>query len=62
MQCKPFHTDNQKVIDFLAGQRMIDGMLPAEFDLTGVELPSPKAGSYLRNRCMYLNVDIKGVR
>ena len=62
MQCKPFHADNQKVIDFLANQRMIDGMLPAEFDLTGVELPSPKAGSYLRNRCMHLNVDLKGVR
>lgn len=48
--------------DKLVDQRMIDGMLPAEFDLTGVELPSPKAGSYLRNWCMYLNVDLKGVR
>lgn len=61
MQCKPFHVNNQIVIDFLADHGMIDNLLPEEFDLTGVEIPSPKAGSYLRNRCLHLGVKLKGV-
>lgn len=66
MQCKPFATDNQNVIDFIREYYAntiydIKNYLPLEFDLTGVDVPSAKAGSYLRNRCSILGVVLKGV-
>ncbi|RKI43147.1 hypothetical protein D7V86_01380 [bacterium D16-51] len=61
MYSKPFHADNQKVVDFIAKRYNLDDYLPKYLDLTGVEIPSPKAGSYLRNRCMKLGIGLKGV-
>lgn len=61
MQCKPFSSDNQRVIDFLREQSLLDGYVPEELDLTDTVIPSPKAGSYLRNRCRNLGITLKGV-
>ena len=60
MECKPFSTDNQKIMDY----RLTDGLcleLPSSIDLTNCQLPSAKAGSYLRNRCMHLGIALEGV-
>lgn len=60
MECKPFSTDNQKIMDY----RLTDGLcleLPNSIDLTNCQIPSAKAGSYLRNRCMHLGIALEGV-
>lgn len=61
MQCMPFADDNQRVVDFLMKNSMLQDYLPKALDLTEYEVPSPKAGSYLRNRCRNLGIDLKGV-
>lgn len=61
MQSKPFCRDNQKVIDFITAHYNISNYLPDEIDLTGIQIPSLKAGSYLRNRCMNLGINLRGV-
>ena len=61
MQSQPFSKDNQKVIDYLSNRYDLKQFLPAKIDLTGVQVPSLKAGSYLRNRCMRLGIELKGV-
>ncbi len=61
MYSKPFHADNQKVINFVAKKYDLGQYLPKCLDLADVEIPSPKAGSYLRNRCMELGINLKGV-
>lgn len=61
MESKPFDPDNQKVVDFLLAEYDIAGFLPDSIDLTGIKIPSAKAGSYLRNRCMKLGIGLKGV-
>ena len=60
MECKPFSIDNQKIMDY----RLTDGLrlkLPDKIDLSECEIPSAKAGSYLRNRCMHLGIILEGV-
>ena len=61
MECKPFHKNNQKTIDFLKTRLDIGDFVPEILDLTGVKIPSAKAGSYLRNRCRNLHITLKGV-
>ena len=59
MQAKPFSSNNQLITDFVLENTNI--ALPKEIDLSGIEVPSPKAGSYLRNRCLRIGIDLKGV-
>lgn len=59
MRCQPFSIDNTEIITAL--QPRLDRFLPDRIDLSGVQIPSTKAGSYLRNRCRFLNVDLIGV-
>lgn len=61
MQSQPFSKDNQKVIDYLSSRYDLKQFLPDKIDLTGIQVPSLKAGSYLRNRCMHLGIELKGV-
>lgn len=61
MQSQPFSRDNQEVIDYLSGRYDLKQFLPFTIDLTGVKVPSLKAGSYLHNRCMQLGIELKGV-
>lgn len=61
MQCKPFNSSNQKVIDWLKNQYDLQKFFNGILDLTGCKIPSPKAGSYLRNRCMNLGLELIGV-
>ncbi|RKI29903.1 hypothetical protein D7V82_04865 [bacterium 1xD8-6] len=61
MYSKPFHIDNQKVIDYLAKRYHIGEYVPRHLDLSGVKIPSSKAGSYLRNRCSLLGIHLEGV-
>lgn len=61
MQCKPFNRDNQKVIDWLKDQYDLQQFFNGAIDLTECEIPSAKAGSYLRNRCRYLGLELIGV-
>lgn len=59
MRCQPFGIDNTEIITAL--RPGLERFLPGKIDLTGVQLPSVKAGSYLRNRCSFLGVDLIGV-
>ena len=61
MECKPFDADNQKVIDFLDSRYDFHRYLPEKLDLSDCEIPTSKAGSYLRNRCRKLGIDLEGV-
>lgn len=61
MYSKPFNRDNQKVIDFIMKKYNIASYLPDTLDLSSVEIPSAKAGSYLRNRCIKLGIGLMGV-
>lgn len=61
MQCKPFSANNQKLIDWLSKQYDLRKFFHGSLDLSRCEIPSPKAGSYLRNRCMALGIELKGV-
>lgn len=61
MYSKPFDRDNQKVINFVSERYNLSDYLPKTLDLSGTEIPSAKAGSYLRNRCMKLGIELKGV-
>lgn len=59
MICKPFSADNQIITDWVLHEYKVK--LPSHFSLTGCVIPSTKAGSYLRNRCMKLGIDLGGV-
>lgn len=61
MEAKPFSPDNQEVIDFLQDNYDIKRYLPKTFDLSHCQIPSPKASSYLLNRCHQLNITLQGV-
>lgn len=61
MYSKPFHINNQKTVDYVAKRYNITAYLPKQLQLSGVEIPSAKAGSYLRNRCMQLGINLEGV-
>ena len=61
MQCKPFASDNQELMNFLVKEYDINQYIPPKLDLSEYEIPSPKAGSYLRNRCLQLGIKLKGV-
>lgn len=60
MQSKPFSRDNQKIVDFIL-TRGATALLPATIDLSSVQIPSAKAGSYIRNRCSILGIELHGV-
>lgn len=62
MESKPFSPDNQDIINYLSKNYVIDKYLPKILDLSHCEIPSPKAGSYLRNRCKILNIDLQEVQ
>lgn len=61
MQCKPFYKNNEKVIDWISLNYDIGKYFKNGIDLSNVVIPSPKAGSYLRNRCIHLGVHLTGV-
>ncbi len=61
MKSKPFSTNNQDVMDYVDKRYGLAKYIPKEIDLSCCEIPSAKAGSYLRNRCMHLGVELKGV-
>lgn len=61
MNFKPFHKEGDDVIHFLKSRYDLHKYLPDSIDLTGVELPSMKASSYLLNRSNRLNVVFKGI-
>lgn len=61
MECKPFSSDNQETIDFIKSQYDIDKYLPDKFSLKDIEIPSPKAGSYILNRVHYLQREVEGI-
>ncbi len=61
MQCQPFSKNNQEVIDFLGKRYDLEKYLPGTLDFTYSEIPTPKAGSYIRNRCMKLCITVKGL-
>lgn len=61
MECKPFARYNEDLITFISDAYTIQEYLPEKFDLTGIELPSLKASSYILNRAKMLNVEVIGV-
>jgi len=61
MECKPFARHNEDLIAFISSEYTIQEYLPDKFDLTGIELPSLKASSYILNRAKMLNVEVIGV-
>lgn len=61
MECKPFSKHNERVIDWLSKSVELADYFSNGIDITGVELPSYKAGSYIRNRCMHLGIELRGV-
>lgn len=61
MECKPFARYNEDLITFISDAYAIQEYLPEKFDLTGIELPSLKASSYILNRAKMLNVEVIGV-
>ena len=61
MESKPFSPDNQEVIEFLLNRYNLEKYLPKTLDLSHCQIPSPKAGSYLLNRCKFLNIELQGV-
>lgn len=61
MECKPFARYNEDLITFISDEYAIKEYLPEKFDLTGIELPSLKASSYILNRAKMLNVEVIGV-
>lgn len=60
MECKPFTRHNEDLIAFISSEYTIQEYLPERFDLTGIELPSLKASSYILNRAKMLNVEVIG--
>ena len=62
MESKPFSADNQEVLDYLSDHYNLAKYLPKTLDLSNCEIPSPKAGSYLLNRCKLLNIELQGVQ
>lgn len=60
MQSKPFSRDNQVIMNYVLDHGAAD-LLPERLDLTGVVIPSQKAGSYLLNRCKILGIKLEGV-
>lgn len=61
MQCKPFSKNNQETIDFILNKYDCRDIIPDMLDLAGIEIPSPKAGSYLLNRAHNLGIELRGV-
>lgn len=61
MIIKPFAHDGEETIEWLRCNYNLNKWLPKEFNLQGIELPSPKAGSYLLNRCRLLGIELRGV-
>ena len=61
MECKPFARHNEDLLAFISDNYAIQKYLPEKFDLTGIELPSLKASSYILNRAKMLNVEVIGV-
>ena len=59
MESKPFHRNNEEVINFIRANYGVDKYLPKKFDLRKCEFPSLKAESYLLNRCKILNVELE---
>lgn len=60
MECKPFHRNNCKVMDYIQSHYSLENYLPPELDLEGYAFPSEKSTSYLLNRSRYLGIKIKG--
>ena len=58
MVSKPFHTDNQVVIDYLSDNGLSRPFLPETLDLSSFEFPSKKARAYVRNRCIKLGITL----
>ena len=61
MHFKPLSPDVQVATDFIKDRVKVERYFPKGLDLTEVELPSAKAGSYLRNRFSALGISLKGV-
>lgn len=61
MQSQPFSRNNQEVIDFIKENYNLTEYLPNSLDFSKCEIPTPKAGSYIRNRCMSLGIEVKGL-
>lgn len=61
MNAKPFDVNNQNVIDYVKKRYDLVQYLPKKLNLSAVRIPSAKAGSYLRNRCMKLGIALEGV-
>lgn len=60
MESKPFSSDNQRIVDYRLNYG-IQIKLPKKLILSNCEIPSMKAGSYLRNRCLKLGIELEGV-
>lgn len=60
MECKPFHRNNCRVIDYIRNHYRLEDYLPPQLDLEGYEFPSAKSTSYLLNRSRYLGIKVKG--
>ena len=58
MESKPFSADNELIMDYIL--KNWDPCIK-HIDLGDCLIPSPKAGSYIRNRCMHLGIELEGV-
>ena len=58
MEAKPFSTNNELIMDYILENWQIKNK---KIDLSSCRIPSAKAGSYLRNRCMHLGLELEGV-
>ena len=58
MESKPFSSDNELIMDYIL-KDWDPGL--KHVDLTECMIPSPKAGSYIRNRFRHLGIGLEGV-
>lgn len=61
MECKPFHHNPSKVIDYIKCRYPLENYLPSKISFRDCIFPSAKATSYLLNRCRYLGIEAEGV-
>ncbi len=61
MKCQPFAKQNLDVLHFLQDSYELVDYLPDKIDLSGVALPSAKAGSYILNRANLLAIGVEGI-